>query len=143
MSVFIVYLDRVKNIDVQIAGWMGCKVVDPESSVPLCHCLHYPHSRELSDELKPYSEDIVFAMEVAEKMRADGFNFKAWQPASEPYNAGDPPLEHAIVSFVCSMGPCEKHGNPHCNHHGAYDVQADTLPLAICKAALLALRGAV
>lgn len=128
----------LRQIDVLIAELMGCKVVDPES-VPLCECIHYPHSIELSDNLKFYSNHLPSAMEVVEKMRADGFNWKAWQPAAEPYNQGDPPLEHAIVSFVCSKGPCPKHGNPHHNHHGAYDVEADTLPLAICKAALIAL----
>lgn len=128
-----------RKIDVLIAEWMGCKVVDPESSLPKCACLHYPHSQEMIDFLKFYSEDIVFAMEVVEKMRADGFSWKAWQPATEDgqpvtYSYG------AVVSFVCSKGPCPKHGNPHQNHHGAYDVSAETLPMAICRAALIALR---
>lgn len=48
-------------------------------------------------------------------------------------------LERAVVSFVCSKGPCEKHGNPYHNHHGTYNIVANTLPLAICRAAILAL----
>lgn len=130
--------EGLRRTDVLIAEFLGCKVVDPESSLPKCACLHYPHSQEMTDFLKPYSGDLLLAMEVVEKMRADGWSWKAWQPSLDdlqvPTDAG------AVVSFICHYGPCEKHGNPHCNYHGACDVRADTLPLAICKAALLALR---
>lgn len=125
-----------RQIDVLIAELMGCKVVDSES-IPRCECRHHPHSLELSSDLKFYSADILYAMEVTDKMRADGFNWKAWQPATE--DAASPFVHGAIVSFVCSRGPCPKHGNPRQNHHGAYDVEGETLPMAICKAALIAL----
>lgn len=128
--------ERPRNIDVLIAELMGCKVLDPESAVPRCECHHHPHSQELSDLLKHYSEDMLSAMEVVEKMRADSFSFKVFQPTKGPE---DPLLGHAVVSFVCGWGPCEKHGNPHYNHHGAYNIAAETLPMAICKAALIAL----
>lgn len=130
-----------RKIDVLVAGLLGCKVVYEAWGMPLCLCPRGLHCQKPSNLLKSYTEDIAHAMEVVEKMRGDGFSWKAWQPSTEPstepYNAGEPPL--AVVSFVCSTGPCLKHGNPHCNHHGAYDVHEGTLPLAICKAALIAL----
>lgn len=86
------------------------------------------------DDLPAYSNELHAAQDVIERMRADGFSFKAWQPAKEAAN-------YAKVSFICGAGPCPKHGNPHHNHHGAYDVDAGTLPLAICKAALIALEA--
>lgn len=128
----------LRQIDVLIAEWIGCKVVDPGSAIPRCECHHHPHSLELSPNLKPYSEDMLYAMEVVEKMRADGFSWKAWQPALSEH--GQALTDGgAIVSFVCNFGPCKTHGNPHCSYHGGIDVQAETLPLAICKAALIAL----
>lgn len=83
------------------------------------------------------SEEAAF--EVVRKMRSDGFSFKLWQPhlyfGDNPVKAAD----DAVVSFICSSGPCERHGNKLENHHGAYDVDGETLCLAICKAALVAL----
>lgn len=126
-----------RKIDVLIAEFLGCKVVYEAWGMPLCPCPRGLHSQKPSNLLKCYTEDIAHAMEVVGKMRVDGFSWKAWQ-CNAVDNAGDPP-NSAVVSFVCNLGPCEKHGNPHCNHHGAYDVRADTLPLAICLAALIAL----
>lgn len=109
----------------------------PEEELPMVYLLSggnliYPY-------VPSYTADIAEAMSVVGQMRGDGFSFKAWQPASpghdHPFMDGG-----AVVSFVCSSGPCEKHGNPNHNHHGAYDVQDETLPLAICKAALIALK---
>lgn len=80
--------------------------------------------------LEEFSSDISDAMDVKEKMRKDGFNFSMFESA-----AG-----FIRVSFICSSGPCEKHGNFQHNHHGAYDVEAKTAPLAICRAALAALK---
>lgn len=71
--------------------------------------------------------------DVVDRMRSDGFSFSLWQP-------GDREGMQAIVSFICSKGPCEKHGNPHHNHHGAYDIEAESAPLAVCLAALKALK---
>lgn len=88
-----------------------------------------------------YSTEIADAWAIVERMRADGFSFKAWQPSKEPYEEGGKPLEHAIVSFICSAGPCPRHGNPRENHHGSYNVEAETLPLAISRAALEAFRA--
>lgn len=87
------------------------------------------------------SVDVGHAMEVVDRMRADWFSFKSWQPSKMPYNEGDEPVETAIVSFVCGAGPCPRHKTDFYNHHGAYDVEAETLPMAICKAALIALKG--
>lgn len=85
------------------------------------------------DDLPAYSVEFHDAQAVIDKMRSDWFSFKAWQPAKE---LG----ECAKVSFVCGAGPCPRHGNPYHDHHGAYDVEAKTLPLAVCKAALIALK---
>ncbi len=79
-------------------------------------------------EVAKYSTDVGDAMKLVDFMRRDGFTFRAAQ------FRGDSP--DAVVSFVCSTGPCQKHGNKLQNHHGAYDVQAQTLPLAIVTAAL-------
>jgi hypothetical protein len=90
------------------------------------------------DELcvQEYSTDLVAAFEVVRKMQDDGFSFKLWQPSRGPGITGD----CSVVSFICGRGPCPKHGNPLNNHHGAYDVDAESIELAICKAALIALK---
>lgn len=80
-----------------------------------------------------YSTEIADAWAVVERMRADWFSFKGWQPSKDRH-------DHAVVSFICGAGPCPRHGNPHQNHHGAYDVEAETFPLAIARAALVALK---
>ncbi len=86
-----------------------------------------------SDQAPEYSTDIRLFWDVVERMRKDGFSFTLWQP-------GDREGIQAVVSFICSKGPCEKHDNFHHNHHGAYDVEAETAPLAVCLAALKALK---
>lgn len=91
-------------------------------------------------KLPEYSTDLAAAFEVAQRMRKDGFSFKVWQPSLLPEV---PRPDCAVVSFICGTGPCPKHGNELHNHHGAYDVDAETLPLAICRAALVALKAVV
>jgi hypothetical protein len=86
------------------------------------------------------SESEEAAFEVVAKLRKDGFSFKLWQPNIGPHLAPFGSLTDAKVSFICALGPCEKHGNNDYNHHGAYDVEAITVPLAICNAALVALK---
>lgn len=81
-----------------------------------------------------YSSDIGWAFKVVSRMRRDNFSFKAFQPPHGP-----PTTDRAVVSFVCSSGPCLRHGTDFHSHHGAYDIVAETLPLGICKAALVAL----
>ncbi len=122
------------DLDVLVAdkvmGWTDWRTWD----------FHIPVVKPPGQNSRPFSPstDIADAMEVAERMREDWFSFKAWQPAKEPYNPGDSPLEHAVVSFICSRGPCPRHETTHHNHHGAYDIHGETLPLAICHAALIA-----
>lgn len=79
-----------------------------------------------------YSTDVAAAWSVVERMREDGFNFTLNAFTPDGYGGG------CQVSFVCNKGPCEKHGNPHHNWHGATDVEAATFPEAVCKAALAA-----
>lgn len=80
------------------------------------------------------------AFEVVLKMRKDGFSFLLWQP---PLYLGNPVKSSydAAMSFVCGQGPCSRHGNGYENHHGAYDITGETLCLAVCKAALIALKA--
>jgi hypothetical protein len=117
-----------------------CQTGDDQTVSFECRCDGRVHNKSETGELMSPSTNRAAAMEVVDWMRADGFSFKVWQPKVEPRTHGDPPRLDALVSFVCGMGPCEKHGNTVCNHHGAYDVQAETLPLAISKAALIALK---
>jgi hypothetical protein len=86
------------------------------------------------------STHIAEAMEVVDRMRGDLFSFNAWQPSRIAEIPERTPVEIAVVSFICSKGPCTRHGTTHHNHHGAYDVEGETLPMAICKAALIALK---
>lgn len=84
-------------------------------------------------EVPNYSNDEGVAFDlVVRHLRCDGFSFKLWQPACETGS------EMAKVSFICSRGPCPKHKNHRNNHHGAYEVESDTVAMAICKAALIA-----
>jgi hypothetical protein len=100
-----------------------------EENLPLV----YQHDENfLSPHPLPYSTDLACALRVVDFMRKDGFSFKLWQPSAEIGS------DLTIVSFVCGHGPCEKHGNPRHNHHGAYDVEAETLPVAVCVAAVMA-----
>lgn len=126
-----------KKLDALVAEKvLGCKVVRYNSAVTSagCECPDERHTTpEQSDELKDYSTSLTAAWEVVEVMRRDGFSFKLWQH--------DGPDDEAVVTFVCSSGPCPKHGNTVCNHHGAYGVEAGTLPLAICTAALIAMKA--
>lgn len=106
--------------------------------------LLYEHGEDLLSPRPPaYSSDVAWAMKLVDFMRKDGFSFKLWQPSNAVIYEGDPQLEKAIVSFICPLGPCERHGNKNCNHHGAYDIEAETVPLAISRAALLALKYSV
>jgi hypothetical protein len=91
---------------------------------------------EYKFEVAHVSRDIAAAMQLAHFMRQDGFNFRMSQHGS--YMQCGAPDGHAIVSFTCQMGPCKRHGNKLNNHHGAYDIEGDTVPLAICRAALIA-----
>lgn len=80
------------------------------------------------------SRDLKHAFMVVEAMRKDDFSFSLRQFALPGTGR-----HHATVSFICNYGPCPKHPwNQANNHHGAYDVEAETIPLAICKAALIA-----
>ncbi len=72
------------------------------------------------------SLQIADAWQVVVRMNEEGFSFHFFQLNKEG----------ASVSFICGRGPCPQHGNPHHNHHGAYDIEASTAPLAICLAAL-------
>jgi hypothetical protein len=82
----------------------------------------------LRKEFQP-SYRISDAWQVVMRMGADSFSFQFYQPSS---------ISYAKVSFICGMGPCPKHGNVLNNHHGSYDVEARTPPLAISVAALVA-----
>lgn len=93
---------------------------------------------EIGSQPPPYSTDEQWAFRLVEFMRKDGFSFKLWQPSNYQILGGDPWRENAVVSFVCGMGPCERHGNKVESHHGAYDIEAETVPLAIARAAVLA-----
>ncbi len=107
-----------------------------EENLPLV----YQHDENfLSPHPLPYSTDLSCAFKLVEFMRKDGFSFKLWQPSNAAIYEGDPQLEKAVVSFICPMGPCERHPwNTAPNHHGAYDIEAETVPLAIARAAVLA-----
>lgn len=87
-------------------------------------------------DMPRYSTEIRDAFLIVEHLRKDGYAFRLTQ------HAHDPVVDHrAVVSFVCSSGPCEKHGNVAQNHHGAYDVEAPTSEQAICLAALTAVNA--
>lgn len=79
------------------------------------------------------SSNISHAWEVSEKMRADGYTcFKLECPG----------FDNWLASFICSLGPCKRHGTTTDNHHGSYDVEAMTACRAICEAALKAVDDA-
>lgn len=110
----------------KVMGWTDCLAIKPKVGNG------HPFSP---------STEIGAAWEVVEKMRGGWFSFKAWQLAVEGPEQIRAQRGPAVVSFICGAGPCSRHGNPHHNHHGAYDVEAETFPLAICVAALVALKA--
>ena len=79
--------------------------------------------------LPNYSTDIAAALSLKDRMVEDGFRFSLFESRTGAIR----------VSFICPSGPCEKHGSFQHNHHGAYDVEAETASLAICVAALKAI----
>lgn len=82
-------------------------------------------------EVLRYSTQVDDAMRLVAWMRKDGFSLKIHQFSGDS--------EEALVSFVCGQGPCERHRwHKRATHHGAYDVDGATLPMAIVKAALIA-----
>lgn len=109
-----------------------------EEDLPLV----YQHDENfLSPHPLPYSTDLSSAFKLVEFMRKDGFSFKLWQPNSVGVHdgPGDLPVQLAQASFVCGAGPCPRHPwNTANNHHGSYGVEAETVPLAIARAAVLA-----
>ncbi len=108
----------------------------PVEDLPL---LYEIEEHLLASRPPAYSSYLKQAMKLVDFMRKDGFNFKLWQPSNATIHEGDPQLEKAVVSFICPMGPCERHPwNTAPNHHGAYDIEAETVPLAIARAAVLA-----
>lgn len=80
------------------------------------------------------------ALDVVRKMRGDGFSFKLWQPSTKGPELIRDRRQSTVVSFICGAGPCAEHGNPHHTHHGAYDIEGATLSMAVCRAALLAMK---
>lgn len=83
-----------------------------------------------------FSTDHAAAMDVVVRMQKVGYSFRAWQPGlgmAEGLSG-----QYAVVSFECSSGPCADARD----RHGAYDVKAASLPLAIARAALVAMRVA-
>lgn len=46
--------------------------------------------------------------------------------------------EFICAEFACSRGPCPLHGTDHHDWHGTGDVDGETMPLAVCYAALIA-----
>jgi hypothetical protein len=85
------------------------------------------YDKETQNPLKYYSTDISYAWEVVEKMRELHYE------SAELYR-----FNHGewLVKFVCNYGPCPYHNNPKHNWHGS-SAQCQTVPEAICKAALL------
>lgn len=132
-----------RDLDVLVAEKvLGCKVVRYSKTSAGCECPRYTHgSSSSSDELKSYSKDLRDAWDIVDKMRADWFSFKMWQPSNAHYEPGQKVTDNAVVSFICSAGPCPKHGTKTHNHHGSYDIWGMTLPLAICMAALVAVKA--
>lgn len=116
----------------KVMGWTDWRTWEP----------NIPVVKPVGENTRRFSPstDVGHAMEVAERMRADWFSFKLWQPSSDHHETPQDVPQDAVVSFICSAGPCPRHGTTFHNHHGAYDVQGKTLPLAICMAALIALK---
>lgn len=76
--------------------------------------------------LPSYSMNISHAFDVVAHMEGEGYRWDFMK-------LGD----HVVAAFTCPLGPCERHGNPnHDFHEGSGE--AETLPLAICRAALAA-----
>jgi len=120
-----------RELDILVAekvmGWTRIEK-ECEDSHP-----YYKEYRDGEDCCPSFSTMIWASWNVVDRMREHGFSVKIWQPAKERGPDG------AFVSFICGMGPCYRHGNPRNNHHGAYDIDRETLPLAVCEAALIAL----
>jgi len=139
----------MSEIDIRIAGIMGGAVHhDRETWIEEGGFL-VENGRVVVRVNHPRDEDvwspsthIAEAMEVVDRMRNDWFSFKCWQPGKDGPELIKSNRDYAVVSFICGAGPCTRHGTTHHNHHGAYDVEGETLPMAICKAALIALKKA-
>ena len=55
--------------------------------------------------------------------------------------AGIPPRQSYRVDVYCGRGPCERHGNKEHDWHGVESVVADSLALALSRAAVYAVES--
>lgn len=97
-----------------------------------------------------YSTNIASAQMIVHELRRRGFDFKMEQSGAHHYQGSNGRFtvfnEKTKVSFTCHNAVCNKekgpgvdwHGAAGGNGHGAVLVEADTAPLAICRAALKA-----
>jgi hypothetical protein len=110
-----------ERIGLEIMGWK----LQSSRFVGLCY---------LVDDRKTVrypSQRIDDAFLVVERMREDGYDSFKLACYSGKW----------VAEFYCGKGPCERHGWPHENYHGAKE-EAGTAPLAIALAALAAMKGA-
>lgn len=100
--------------------------------------------------LPHYSTDIASAWAVVHEMRRRGFDFKMEQSGAHHYVGSNGRFtvfnEKTMVSFTCHNAVCSEEKGPGVDWHGAAggnghgaELEAETAPLAICRAALKAL----
>lgn len=89
-----------------------------------------------TEPLPAYSSDPAHLLSVVTRMRQNGFWFTASLPPAE---ASLP--SYARVSFICSRGPCERHGSFQQRAHGAFEVEGVSFTHAAALAAVIAKGG--
>ena len=124
---------------------MGCKVAENFQGNPICGCNeHRPHNRwwneAAGDLLTDYSADIFAAWAVVEKViNADHDGADYWFDLQIIWRAFD---ENPVDYRPCIRVTFNKAGERGFSYgYFSYHGEADTVPLAICRAALKAVEG--
>jgi len=75
---------------------------------------------------RPFGTDLLTAMLVVERISEEGFVFRCSVSADG----------RARVNFLCKDDPCPRHGTAGGGDHGVAGIEGESLPAAICIAAL-------
>lgn len=129
------------HVEVVKPTWYDREVmlfISPESGLIIysydtngCNAMMYRNGVDskdgIAEPLPFFSLDDTIVWEIIDQLRGNGWRVNIHV---EP--------ESVEVNVYCPFGPCKKHGTKTHNWHGA-TASGETLPLALCRAALKAL----
>lgn len=127
--------DELRALDAEVAvkvfGWtreqVALAMLCADGSIAAC-------SEMTTGHIPEYSTDIAAAWLVVERLNAMGYSIHLHQFHASIGGGWS-------VDVHCPFGPCKLHGTTEHDCHGVDDVIGGSAPLAICKAALAAVKA--